>query len=70
MMGFLPPDSDNPLSSNFNQLGFTSMYFLSNIGSMILSIVIIPFILAIQLICYVLRKIHWKFTIVARILQN
>lgn len=66
---FPPPVTDGPLNDNFNALGFSSMYFLYNLGSMILGLLSLPLIMAFSLILRLfkrknklLNKIYKKLT--------
>ena len=39
-----------PVNSNFESLGYESLYFLRNMGTLTLSLLSIPFLIAVQLI--------------------
>jgi hypothetical protein len=45
---YLPsPPTDGPMNDNFNALGFGSMYFLNNLGSMIVGLLSLPILMAV-----------------------
>jgi hypothetical protein len=41
-----PPPTDGPMNENFDKIGFGSMYFLNNLGPMILGILSLPVMMA------------------------
>jgi hypothetical protein len=48
---YLPaPPTDGPMNDNFDALGLGSMYFLKNLGSMILGLLSLP-VLVVLLYC-------------------
>ena len=55
---FPSPDWDEPLNDRFNILGFQSIFFLNNMGTMIIGVTLIP-VLAIVLI--VLKPLATSF---------
>ena len=53
----LKDEASNSLNSNFESLGYSSMYFLRNMGTLMLVLLSLPFLVVVQLILkYVFRN--------------
>lgn len=61
-----PPTTDGPMNENFDKIGFGSMYFLNNLGPMILGILSLPVMMAMLYIFKYFRnfskRIHKIYT--------
>ncbi len=55
-----PPPTDGPLNDNFNSLGLGSMYFLKNLGSMIIGLVSLPVLFTIVIVLKYLKNCNKK----------
>jgi hypothetical protein len=56
---YLPvPNSDGPINTNFNAIGYGSMYFLNNLGSLVVILAIIPLHFLVLLVLLLSKKHH------------